>query len=207
MKNLLTFTFILIFGTTCYSQKQELPNTLSGEFGINQHGTGDILGYTYGFKFSKPLNRTFDLIIGFEGNLNDVKASSFIWEDPNGNLYDSTPHDVIAGFQLSAGIGLNIINSRKNKLGINPSIFGRYQADSMFSTTVTDYPILTGYPVPIRTYIREEPGNTTTAGGSFRLYYNYKISSNYFLGFNPGFQADLNGDTMLFATLSFGFNL
>ncbi len=208
MKNLSTFLIVLFFCTSSYSQeKDDFSNTLSGEFGINQHGTGDIRGYTFGLRFNKSINKRFDLIIGFEGNLNDSKDSSFIWEDPDGNVYDSTPHDVIAGIQLSTGIGFNIVNSKRNKFGINPSVFARYQANSMFDTTITDYPILTGYPVPIRTYIREEKGNTTTVGGAIRLYYNYKINNKYFVGLNPGFQLDFNGDTMLFTTLAFGLNL
>jgi len=198
------FTFIYL---NLFSQNDVHSYSLSAEFGFNQHGTGDIKGLSYGLKFNKFLSKRFDLIIGFEGNLNDSSDAIFIWEDPNGNFYDSTPHNVISGIQLSSGIGFNIVNSNRNKFGINPSIFGRYQADSMFSTTITDYPILTGYPVPIRTYIREEPGNIWSAGVLVRLFYNYKIKEKYLIGINPGFQYDTNEDTMIFTTLSFGINL
>lgn len=206
-KNLLVLFFILFLSTKFYSQEPQHKNTLSAEFGINQHGTGDINGFSYGLKFNHPLSKTFDLILGFEGNLNDSKGSAFFFDDPNGNTYDSTPHNVIAGLQINAGIGLNILNSKKHKFGLNPNIFGRYQALSAFSTIITDYPALTGYPIPIRTYIREEPGNTTTLGASVKIFYNYRINEKLFVGLNPGFQVDFNGDTMIFTTLAFGITL
>lgn len=206
-KNLQFIILFIFTSVNIYSQNNEYSYSLSGEFGFNQHGTGDIKGFTYGLKFNKFLSKKFDLIIGFEGNLNDSRGDIFTWEDPNGNIYDSTPHNVITGIQLSGGIGFNIINSSRNKFGINPSVFGRYQADSMFNTTITDFPILTGYPVPIRTYIREEPGNIWSAGALVKLYYNYKINGKYLIGLNPGFQYDTNEDTMIFITLSLGINL
>ena len=207
IKKLYISLLIIFTSLNIYSQNDKYSYSISGEFGLNQHGTGDIKGFTYGLKFNKFLNKRFDLIIGFEGNLNDNRDEIFIWEDPDGNTYDSTPHNVIAGIQLSGGVGFNIINSSRNKFGLNPSIFARYQADSMFNTTITDYPILTGYPVPIRTYIREEPGNAWSAGVLLRLYYNYKINGKYLLGINPGFQYDTNEDTMIFLTTSLGINL
>ncbi len=207
MKSILTISFFLI---STYLFAQNIDNnsySISAEFGRNMHGSGDIMGYQYGLRLNKYLNKRFDLIIAFEGNLNDSKGTPFIWEDPDGNKYDSTLHDVIAGFQLNLGIGFNIINSNKHKFGINPSIFGRYQATSILGTRITDYPILTGYPVPIRYLIREEPGRIQTIGGQVRLFYDYKINSNYLIGINAGFQTDSNEDTILFTTLSFGLNL
>ena len=207
MKFFFTLSFFII-STCCFSQSSiNSGYNLSAEIGRNMHGTGDIMGFQYGLRLNKYLNKTFDLIIAFEGNLNDSEASSFIWEDPDGNEYNSTLHDVIAGFQLNIGIGLNIVNSNNHKFGINPSIFGRYQANSKMGTQITDYPILTGYPVPIRYLIREEPGRVQTIGGQFRIFYNYKIYSKYFIGINSGFQTDSNEDTILFGTLSFGIHI
>lgn len=174
---------------------------------MNRHGTGDITGYSYGLRVHKPISKRFDLIASFEANLNDGEDTPFIWEHPNGNIYDSTIHDVLAGFQLNAGIGFNFINSNRHKFGINPSFFGRYQADSYFGESTIDYPTLTGLPYPIRYLIRHEPGRAYSVGGSLRLYYHYKIKDKFLLGINPGFQTDTNGDTMLFLTLSFGLFL
>ena len=208
MKNFYLFLIFLAITTLSHSQNTSLRNTLTGEFGLNKHGSGDITGFTYGVRYNKVLNKTFDLIFSFEGNLNDREDTPFLWEDPNnGNIYNSTPHDVNAGFQINVGKGFNIINSRKHKFGINPSIFGRYSANSLFDVIVTDYPALTDFPVPIRYYYREDSGNQLTAGASFRLFYNYRISDKYFIGLNPGFQLDLYGNTILFTTLSFGLGL
>lgn len=171
------------------------------------HGTGDIIGYQYGLRFNKYLNKRFDIVIAFEGNLNDSEDTEFIWEDPDGSEYNSTLHNVVAGFQLNIGIGFNLLNSNKHKFGVNPSIFGRYQANSVLGTRITDYPALTGFPVPIRYLIRDEPGSIQTIGGQARLFYNYKINSKYLVGINTGFQTDSNEDTILYATLSFGLTL
>lgn len=198
---------LFLFSFNCFSQNVIEQSTVSAEFGRNMHGTGDISGFNFGLRFNKYLNKRFDLITAFEANLNDSAATPFIWEDPNGNVYDSTLHDVLAGFQLNIGLGFNIINSNKHKFGINPSVYGRYQANSVLGDRIIDYPILTGYPVPIRYLIRNEPGRTYAIGGSIRLYYNYRINSKYFVGVNPGFQNDSRGDTMLFITLSFGISL
>ena len=202
----------ILFGLSLFllslnASGQEYRNSLSAEFGPNMHGTGDIKGIQYGLRYNRFLNKRFDLIVAFEANLNDSPGELYIWEDPEGNEYDGTLHNVIAGIQLNVGIGFNIINSDRHKFGLNPSIFIRYQANSLFNTTVIDFPTLTGYPVPIRTLLRDEPGNTYAAGGSLRLFYNYKINSKYFLGINPGFQTDSEEDTILFGTLSFGINL
>ena len=210
MKNFYLFLTFLTFTTIAHSQETYLRNTITGEFGLNKHGSGDITGFTYGVRYNHVLNKTFDLIFSFEATLNDREDREFLWEDPNnGNIYNSTPHDVNAGFQTNVGIGLNVINSKKHKFGINPSIFGRYSANSLFDMYSTDYPALTGFPVPIRYYYRDEAGNgnVLTAGASLRLFYNYRISDKYFIGINPGFQLDLYGDAILFTTLSFGLGL
>lgn len=207
MKSHIILICLLFFSYGCFSQNLNEQNTLSAEFGGNIHGTGDISGFNYGLRFNKYLNKSFDLIIAFEANLNDREDFPFIWEDPRGKIHDSTLHDVLAGFQMNFGIGLNFINSRKNKFGINPSIFGRYQANSALGDREIQYPIVTGFPVPIRYLDRNEPGRTYAIGYSVRLYYNYRINSKYFVGVNPGFQNDSRGDTMLFTTLIFGLNL
>lgn len=203
--------FILLLSITSFSFAQEensdQPVSIIADFGFNVHGTGDMTGYSYGLRVHKPISKRFDIIVAFEANLNDREDLPFIWEDPRGKIHDSTLHDVLAGFQLNFGIGLNFINSGKSKFGINPSIFGRYQANSVLGDKIIDYPILTGFPVPIRYLIRNEPGRTYAIGYSVRLYYHYKISDKFLIGFSPGFQNDSNGDTMLITTFSFGINL
>lgn len=187
-------------------KESDIPTSIIAEFGLNKHGTGDQTGFLYGLRVHKPISKRFEIIASFEANLNDSGDTPFIGEDLNGNSFDGTLHNVLAGFQLNAGIGFNLINSDRSKFGINPSVFGRYQANSALSTNI-DYPIITGYPVPIRSLIREEPGRTYAVGGSIRLYYHYKISDKLLLGISPGFQTDSQDDTMLFTTLMLGLNL
>lgn len=206
MKKLITL-FILIWSFSFAQEKStDFPVSIIAEFGLNRHGTGDMTGYTYGLRVHNPLSKRFDLIAAFDANLNDKEDLPYTGEDLNGNQYDGTLHNVLAGFQLNLGIGFNLINNSKHKLGINPSIFGRYQANSSLSVNV-DYPIITGYPVPIRSLIRDESGRTYAVGGSIRLYYHYQISDKLLLGISPGFQTDSQDDTMLYTTLMFGLNL
>lgn len=184
----------------------ENPVSIIAEFGLNKHGTGDQTGFLYGLRVHTPISKRFEIIAAFEANLNDSEDTPFFGEGLNGNSFDGTLHDVLAGFQINGGIGFNLINSNRSKLGINPSIFGRYQANSALSTNI-DYPIITGYPLPIRSLIREESGRTYAIGASIRLYYHYKISDKFLLGISPGFQTDSQDDTMLFTTLMLGLNL
>ncbi|WP_156101193.1 hypothetical protein [Salegentibacter sp. Hel_I_6] len=204
LKKIIALFLFITSASFAQERTSENPVSIIGEFGINKHGTGDMSGYLYGLRVHKPISKRFEIIASFEANLNDGEDRPFIWEDPNGNTYDSTLHDVLAGFQLNAGIGFNFVNSGSNKFGVNPSVFTRYQADSFFNEKTIDYPILTGLPYPIRYLIRNEPGRTFSVGGSIRLYYHYRINSKFLVGINPGFQTDTNGDTMLFTSLSFG---
>ncbi len=199
---------IFFFSNNSFAQDKKTDNPVSiiAEFGLNKHGTGDQTGFLYGLRVQKPISKRFEIIASFEANLNDSENSPFIGEDLNGNTFDGTLHDVLAGFQFNAGIGFNLINLNRSKFGINPSVFGRYQANSTLSSNI-DYPIITGYPVPIRSLIRDEPGRTYAVGGSIRLYYHYKISDKLLLGISPGFQTDSQDDTMLFTTLMLGLNL
>lgn len=201
---------VLFLFITSFSFAQEKnsnqPVSIIANFGFNVHGTGDMAGYSYGLRVHKPISKRFDIIVAFEANLNDGEDLPFFGEDLNGNTYDGTLHDVLAGFQLNFGIGFNIINSNKHKLGINPSVFGRYQANSALGREIL-YPIVTDFPVPIRVLDRNGPGRTYAIGYSVRLYYHYKISDKYLIGFSPGFQNDSQGDTMLLTTFSFGINL
>ncbi|TVZ25428.1 hypothetical protein JM83_0340 [Gillisia sp. Hel_I_86] len=206
MKKLfLLFLFItsLTFAQENISDQQV---SIIGEFGLNRHGTGDITGFSYGLRVHKPLSEKFDFIVAFEANLNDRKDTPFFGEDLGGNTYDGTLHDVLAGFQLNFGVGYNFINNNKSKFGINPSVFGRYQANSALGSEILN-PIVTDYPLPIRVLSRYEKGSTYAIGYSVRLYYHYKISDKFLIGISPGFQNDSQGDTMLLTTLMFGLNL
>ncbi len=202
MKNFLPlFTIFLACNLTI---SQNLNDDIFFELGYSRNGSGDIRGYKFGLNYSSPINKNFDFNLGFYGTLNDSEEIPFIFETPDGDVINSTQHYVIGGMQLHLGLGLNFINTSKHKFGIKPDAILRYQATSLFDQEITDYPALTGYPVPIRFLIREEPGRTLSFGGSFALLYQYKFSSRYFLGLNPGIQFDTNGDTLIFSTISIG---
>jgi len=206
MRKLLALFLFITSLSFAQEKNSDQPVSIIAEFGLNRHGTGDITGYSYGLRVHKPISKRFDIIFAFEANLNDGEDIPFSGEDLDGNTYDGTLHDVLAGFQLNFGIGFNIINSNKHKFGINPSVFGRYQANSALSTNI-DYPIITGFPVPLRSLIRTEPGRTYAIGYSIRLYYHYKISDKFLIGISPGFQNDSKGDTILLTTFLFGIIL
>lgn len=206
MKKLFFLFYIITSISFAQEKKSGQQFSIIADFGLNRHGTGDISGYSYGLRLHKPVSKKLDLIVAFEANLNDDKDLPFTVEDLNGNIDDGTLHDVLAGFQLNFGIGFNIVNNEKHKFGLNPSVFGRYQANSALSTNI-DFPAITGFPVPIRTLTRNDPGRTYAVGYSVRLYYHYKISDQFLVGISPGFQNDSRGDTMILTTLMFGLNL
>lgn len=203
MKNFIAL--FVLFLTWNLVNSQNLNDEISFEFGYTHHGSGDVTGFKFGTNYSRSFHKNFDLNIGFYGTINDSEEPvPLIFETTDGQLVNSTQHYVIGGMQLNLGIGFNLINTSKHKFGIKPDAILRYQATSIFDQQITDYPGLTGFPLPIRYLIREEPGRTLSLGGSVALLYQYKFNLKYFVGLNPGMQFDTNGDTIIFSTISIG---
>lgn len=202
--------FLLIIFITFNSFSQTTPNSFSENsaivfhFGTGIHGTGDTPGFNYGFNYKSFFQKNLFWNVGFEGTLHDSKQRAFIWEAPNGNVFDSTLHDVTAGFQLVLGIGYHIINSTHHKFGINLNALGRYQASSLNDLQETQYPLLTGYPVPIRFIINTTPSRTLAFGGAIKLFYDYKFENKYSIGLMGAFQMDTNGDVIPYAAIRLG---
>lgn len=130
----------------------------------------------------------------------------FIWEDQNGNVFDSTLHDVTAGFQLVLGIGYHIVNSTHHKFGINLNALGRYQATSLDYVREIQYPMITGFPVPIRFIYNtdSQPHRTIALGGAVKIFYDYKFKNNFTIGLMGAFQMDTNGDVIPYAAIRLG---
>lgn len=205
MKNTLLFLMLLI-SVLLTAQESGTNNSSSimFHFGRNIHGTGDIPGYQYGITYSKNFSKNIYYSIGFEGSLNDAEQRSFIYEDPEGNLFDGTLNDVTGGFQLVASIGYSFIKTTHSDFGVSVGALGRYQTTSIGTSVEILYPPITGYPIPIRMILNDEPYRTLAFGGVLKLNYNYTFKKGFILGLMPGFQIDTNGDTLPYITLGIG---
>lgn len=206
------YFFLLLVLISFNSFSQSSPDSFSNNsaivfhFGRGINGSGDIPGYSYGFNFKSFFTKNIFWNVGFEGTLHDTEQRPFIWEDENGNVYNSTLHDVIGGFQLVFGIGYHIINSTHHKFGINLNTFGRYQATSVNYSQEIQYPALTGFPVPIRFIFNPEsqPERTIALGGAFKIFYDFKFNNNFTIGLMGAFQTDTNGDAIPYAAIRLG---
>lgn len=174
--------------------------------GPSFHGTGDIWGFRYGISLERSWGTHWIWGFSFDGGINDREERPFIFEDPSGNIINSTKHDVISGFQFTPSIGFRFINKKHHRLAVHPGLIIRYQASSLNDVETTLFPIITGVPFPIR--IIENNGNNRTwaVGGVLRLQYDYLIQEKYLLGLQTGWQTDTNGDAITHATLRFGYS-
>lgn len=174
-------------------------------FGLGQHGTGDLPGYSYGLHLNTLMGESqLFWIIGFEGSLHNQKQLPFYFDDSNGEEFDGTLNDVTGGFQLSMGLGIDFLQSKKNSLSISLNPLIRYQSTSINYYQEIQYPALTGYPMPIRIIYNKEDQTTIAVGGALQLAYDHYLSKTIFLGAMGSFQMDTNEDTLYYAAFRIG---
>ena len=199
---------LIAFIVTQVMNAQNISNdnqsSIEFNFGRNIHGSGDISGYQYGFVYTDVISNRFYWFLGFEGTLNDDADFPLTFEDTEGNVFDSTLHTVIAGFQLAGGIRYNIFQNKNHNFGISVGPVFRYQASSLNDDVSTLFPVITMLPAPVRIIINNEPARTFAVGGTLRLHYSYKINNKSFISIHGGFQGDTNGDTIPNLSLGFG---
>jgi len=145
-------------------EKNIKDNTLLFYGGISIHGSGDIPGFGYGFVFEQTFSPNWLWSLSFDSNLNDSEQLPFIFEDQFGNTINSTQHNVIAGFQITSGVGYRFINKSKHRFALHPGLILRYQASSLNDVETTLFPALTNFPIPIR-IIENYNDNSTWAVG------------------------------------------
>lgn len=207
-KNILTIIVFLSF-TVLNAQKtsNDHPASVQINLGRSFSGTGDTMGFHFGFVHTNNFANKFNWFLGLEGTLHDDESNQLFFEDSNGKVANGTLHDVTGGLQLLAGIAYNFIHNTHHDFGIGLGAVFRYQATSINDIIYTFYPVATGFPVPVRVIINEEKQRTYSPGGTFRIHYNYKINNKYFVGFTGGTQFDTNDDVISYATLNIGFLL
>lgn len=124
--------------------------------------------------------------------------------DRSGKIIDGSVRYVTAGIQSTLGINYNFVQTLQSEfyLGLN-SLF-RYQATSYFDDLATYYPIVTGLPMPVNSFINSTPARTFAVGGTIRLGYNYTTQKNILFGVFGDFQIDTNGDVLSQLALTVG---
>lgn len=210
MKNLITIC-LLVCSVFINAQTEDTPDlkkeTFHVYFGRSFHGSGDIRGFAYGLVYERSISKRWITSLSFDSSLNDSEQRLFIFEDPNGNIINSTQHDVVAGFQLTAGLGYRFINNKRHRFALHPGILFRYQASSLNDIETTLFPGITGFPIPIRIIENYEQNRTFAVGGALRLHYDYVFNSKYILGLQGAWQIDTNGDAFAHWGLRFGVTL
>ena len=208
MKKCIVF-FISSFGLFYLNAQESIhtdtkENTLLFYGGLGFHGTGDIVGFSYGVSFEQKFSKNWLWSLSFDSSLNDSEDLYFIYEDQFGDIVNSTLHDVTAGFQLTSGIGYRFINKPKHRFALHPGLFIRYQATSLNDELEILFPGLTGFPIPIRIIENYNDNSTWAVGGVMRFQYDYLIKAKYFLGLQLAWQTDTNGDAISHLALRLG---
>lgn len=179
-------------------------NSVQFYFGRGIHGSGDISGFAYGLNYERDFHKRWFWNLSFDSSLFDDQATPFIFEDQNGTIINSTQHRVISGFQLTLGTGYRFINNERHRLSLNPGVVLRYQASSLNDIETTLFPIITGFPIPIRVIENFQNNRTVAVGGVLRVNYDYLIKSKYLIGIQGGWQVDSNEDTIAHTAIRFG---
>ena len=171
--------------------------------GFGKHGSGDMKGIVFGGDYTVYYSRKFSLTYNFRGGVHS--SIHPIHVDNGGNITDASIRFTTAGFQLGANAGLSVLNSAHHEVMIKLGAFGRYQSASNGSDGYSLYsPTTTGVPTVLVGYDNRTPQQTLAFGGVVQLQYNFTFNSNLFLGIQPAFQTDTNGDVILQASLVVG---
>ncbi len=195
---------------------QEKPNLSAGKagektafalfnFGRSFNGTGDIMGFQYGFTYAKYLGgKKIYWSIGFEGTLHDDEVIDYFFVDDQGNNRDGKSRYVTSGLQLVGGIGYQFIKSSRHDLGLSVGPLLRYQSSSIPDVVTILFPAVTDLPFPVQVVEFREPFRTVSLGAVLKLNYYYKFENDFVLGLTGGFQTDTNGDTISYISLGVG---
>ncbi len=162
-----------------------------------------MVGFSYGIGYEQNFGKNWLWSLSFDSSLNDSEDLPFLFEDPRGNIINSTLHDVTAGFQLTT-CGYRFINKTKYRLALHPGFFLRYQATSLNDSLEILFPGLTGFPIPIRIIENYNDNSTWAVGGVMRFQYDYLIKTKYLLGLQLAWQTDTNGNAISHLALRFG---
>lgn len=194
-KPLLIFVFIF-FVCTGFSQLKFNPNQFIGlSGGRSKHGTGDIRGVAFNTVYTKRFRKKISLSATVGGTLHDDSEVLF-FTDSDGNTVDGSIRYTTGGIQSTFGVNYNFVQNRQNELYLGLNSLVRYQATSYYDDVSIIYPIVTGLPFPVISFINKTPARTFAVGGTIRAGYNYTTRKQIVFGIFGDFQMDTNGDVL-----------
>lgn len=198
IKKLHLLCFCIIFSIlTAFGQVETTPNQFIGlNIGRSIHGTGDMRGIAYHTVYSKRFRKKLSWTATFGGTLHDGSVELFFPDSDRGGEVDGSIRYTTGGIQSTFGVRYGILQTSKNEIYVGLHALVRYQSTSYYDDVKIIYPIVTGLPIPVISFINNTPARTFAIGGSTRLGYNYTTDKNLLFGILGEFQMDSNGDVL-----------
>ena len=173
--------------------------------GYARHGSGDMPGMVFGGDYTVYYSKKFSVTYNFRGGIHTSK-DAILYNNGGSGYTDASIRFTTAGFQLGANGGFSLVNSTHHEFMVKLGAFGRYQSASNGSDgySISYPPPTTGLPPVVVAYDNRTPQETIAFGGILQFQYNFTFKSNVFLGIQPAFQTDTNGDAILQGSLAIG---
>ena len=176
--------------------------------GYGRHGSGDMSGIVFGGDYTVYFSKKFSLTYNFRGGVHS-SIDPIFYSNGGGGYTDASIRFTTAGFQLGANGGYSLVNSTHHEFMIKLGAFGRYQSASNGTDgySISYPPPTSGLPPVVVSYDNRSSQETLAFGGILQFQYNFTFNSNVFLGIQPAFQTDTNGDAILQGSLVIGKRL
>ncbi len=185
------------------SERSEEKDAMYFFAGVSKHGSGDMKGMVFGVEYTSYFNKRFSLTYSLRSTINS--STDKILVDNGGTVTDASVRFTTAGVQLGVIGGTSLIHSAHHEFMIKLGAFGRYQSASNGSDGYILYgPAATGVPTYLVGYQNVTPQETVALGGILQFQYNFTFGKNLFIGLQPGFQTDTNGDAIPHVALTIG---
>jgi len=202
-------TLSLLICFALFSINTEAQNKIRAfEFlgGYSTHGSGDMLGITFGGGYKTYLSKRFSLNYNMRAHINSSREKIIVNNVlVPGSRQDASVRFTTAGVQLGVNAGWSLIRTTQHEFMVSVGGFGRYQSASNGSDGYSLYfPATTGQPTVLVGYDNHTPQETITAGYIIQFHYNYTFKNNVFIGLLPGWQNDTNGDIITQVALTVG---
>ena len=190
------------------STQNKLPNkALEFVGGYSTHGSGDMRGIIFGAGYKTYLSKKFSLNYNMRAHIHSSKEEIIILSPlVNNGRKDASIRFTTAGAQLGINAGYSLWRNRQHEFMVSAGGFGRYQSASNGSDgySITFNSSTPGLPRALVEYDNRTPQQTITAGYIVLVNYNYTLNNNMYIGVEPGFQNDTNGDVLSQVALTIG---
>jgi hypothetical protein len=205
MKHLRILTLIITLSFSLPTIAQKLPGrAIQFVAGYGLHGSGDLDGIVFGAEHIKYCSKRFSLNYNFRGSINTGKEV-IITAGSGNSTNDASLRYTTAGVQLGVNAGYSFARSSAHEFMTSFGPFLRYQSASNGTDGFSRYdPSQTGIPTTLIGFDNRSNQQTISFGAIFQLHYNYTFNNKTFIGINPGFQTDTNGDAMPQVALAIG---